>query len=238
MKKIICLTLFCLFLSSCSNYIARMHKGFDRDDRKQSRIERNKHRDNLSLMRKSQKRRKARRISSRTSSKHLPLVKRRYKKVVKRYKASDLNDNGSDGSLWSGQGRYNNFLFTTDEQKKNGDIIIIKVASALKNEITRELKHAFPNRPSKNKKKDEKAADPAQESEAVDEVGKVHDKISSVVLEEVRKDHLLLRGRKELIYKKRKRQIEIQALVSRRDVEMDDSVISDNIIEKNITILR
>lgn len=238
MKKIICLSLFCLFFSSCSNYIAKMHREIDRDDRNQSKMVRSKSKDNLALVRKGRRKFKnPRRLSSRTASNHLPSVKRRYKAAPKRYKASDLNDNGPDGSLWSGQGRYNNFLFTTDEEKRNGDIIIIKVAGALKNDITRELKHAFPSRPT-NKKEGEAAAKQNEEEETTEDPNKVHDRISSVVLEEVRKDHLLLRGRKELIYKKRKRQIEIQALISRRDVEMDDSITSDNIIEKNITILR
>lgn len=242
MKNFIIAFIMAGLFSSCSNYIAKMHKEIDRDDRKQARINKKKRRDNLALIKKKS-RRKPRKLSSRNSSRHLPLVKRRYEKVAKRYKASDLNDNAPDGSLWSGRGSHNNFLFTTDDDKRNGDIVIINVATALKNDITRELKHAFPSRPPRPKKGDKKAGGEAPAAapptdEVQDDPEKIHDKISSVVLEEVRKDHLLLRGRKELIYQKRKRQIEIQALISRRDVEMDDSVSSNNIIEKNITILR
>ena len=122
-----------------------MHRDIDRHDRRQQRAERKKGPDNLSFI-KRKNRRPSRQLSSNSKRNYLPSVKRKYRKVAKRYKADDLNDNGSDGSLWSGQGKYNNFLFSSDNEKKNGDIVIINVATALKNEITRELKYAFPQR--------------------------------------------------------------------------------------------
>ena len=45
-------------------------------------------------------------------------------------------------------------------------------------------------------------------------------------------NHILLRGRKNVLYHDRKRTVELQALVSRRDITLDDSVVSDKIIEE------
>jgi flagellar L-ring protein precursor FlgH len=118
----------------------------------------------------------------------------------------------------------------------------------MKNEITAELKRAFPS-PMIPKKDDAKApakdaAGPApaavagQDDKVDTESGKVYDRVSSVIVEEINQDHLLLRGRKSVLYKNRKRMIEIQALVSRKDVLEDDTVVSDSVIENNITVLR
>jgi len=58
------------------------------------------------------------------------------------------------------------------------------------------------------------------------------------VIEEINKDHVLLKGRKYLLYKNQKRLIEIQALATRRDISPDDSIESDQLLETNVTILR
>ena len=67
---------------------------------------------------------------------------------------------------------------------------------------------------------------------------KVYDRVSTVVIEEISKDHLLLSGRKSILFKNRKHLIEVQALVARRDVAVNDEVDSNSIIESNITVLR
>ena len=54
----------------------------------------------------------------------------------------------------------------------------------------------------------------------------------------INKDHLLLRGRKNVLYKNRKRVVEIQALISRRDIASDDTLLSNRIIENNISVIR
>ena len=67
---------------------------------------------------------------------------------------------------------------------------------------------------------------------------KVHDKISTQVIESVNKDYLLVRGRKEVLFKDAKRYVEIQALVSRKDITDNDTVKSDRILEPKIRVLR
>ena len=83
------------------------------------------------------------------------------------------------------------------------------------------------------------AATPASATEEpTGEDGKVYDRISSVVVEEINKDHVLIRGRKNLLYKNRKRLVEVQALVSKKDITVDDTLDSEKILESSITVLR
>ena len=187
-------------------------------------------------------------LTSRDSKSISPSVRRSYRPTMKkRYKADDLNDNQSDGSLWAGDGN-ENYLFTQNNRKKNGDIIMIEVLGQMKKDIQAELKRAFPDRPKPKKKKDgdkkdgDKTAEKKKEEPAkaavADTEGKVYDKVSSVIVEEINSDHILLRGRKHLLYKNRKRLIEVQALVARRDVNVSDTVPSDKVLESSIDILR
>jgi flagellar basal body L-ring protein FlgH len=173
-----------------------------------------------------------------------PQVRRNYKpqsSVKKRYTADDLRDNShNESSLWAGKGRQKH-LFTAQKDKKHGDIVLINVKKALKNDVTLELKKAFPDFPKtktaevkdeKEKKPEEPAAtQPEQES-------KIYDRVSSVVIEEINDDHLLIRGQKSVLFKKRKRLVEIQALVSRRDISDLDAIDSDNMLETSVHILR
>jgi flagellar basal body L-ring protein FlgH len=189
-------------------------------------------------------------ISSLRNPYVVPSVKREYKSessAKKRYKAHDLEDNRGDGSLWSGVEGRSNFLFTNNEHKINGDIILIQVADKLKHQITSELKRAFPTAPAAPKKaggKTPASATPAPAPKTADakkedgDEQTVHDRISSVVIEEVNKDHIIIRGRKNVIYKNRKRLVEVQALIAQRDIQTNDTVSSDQIIETNINILR
>ncbi|MCO4753890.1 MAG: flagellar basal body L-ring protein FlgH, partial [Bacteriovoracaceae bacterium] len=180
--------------------------------------------------------------SSRTPKNVYPKVKRNYGQANQRVRAEDLKDNDSDGSLWSGKNS-ESFLFVTNNIKKPGDIVIIDVLSKLKDDITEELKRAYPD-PPKKKKKDDKAegeqenvadaaAAPAEGSEK-----EVHDKISTQVVESVNKDYLLLRGRKEVLFKNAKRYVEVQALVSRKDIADNDTVKSNRMLEPKIRVLR
>jgi len=229
-----------------------MHKEFDAADgvkppvkRDKFALYRNGRRELKSPPRKSM-------INSESNPYVVPSVKRDYKNPDarrKRYKANDIADNRGDGSLWSGVEGRNNYLFTENEKKTNGDIILIKVAGRLKNEITAELKRAFPTPVKKSNKKEEDkketagpapaAADKAAGDDKVDDsTDKVYDRISSVVIEEINDDHILLRGRKNVLYHKRKRVIEVQALVARRDVQVDDTVNSNQILESQVIVLR
>jgi flagellar basal body L-ring protein FlgH len=183
-----------------------------------------------------------------------PSVKRQYKsekEAVKRYTASDLTDKGSDGSLWAGSDP-NAFLFSNNKSKNAGDIVQINVLSRLKNEITMELKKAFPDNPydskalaESNKSADsksptvEKTANDKKEGAAEASTSEsAQDKISGVVVEEINREHLLIKGRKNVLFKNRKRMVEVQALVSRKDIGDNDTVSSDAILESNVTVVR
>jgi len=185
-----------------------------------------------------------------------PSIKRQYKsekEAVKRYTASDLTDHGNDGSLWAGSDP-NAFLFSNNNNKNSGDIVQIAVLPRLKNEITMELKKAFPDNPYENRARAEskspdskEPAVPAAEkpgekrdiaSEDSSADGGAQDKISGVVVEEINREHLLVKGRKNVLFKNRKRMVEVQALVSRKDIGENDVISSDAILESNVTVVR
>jgi len=188
-------------------------------------------------------------VSTGTDKIVTPDVKRQYqdeRKALKRVTASDLTDNGNDGSLWGGSDP-NAFLFSTAKSKTSGDIVQINVLAKLRNEITMELKRAFPENPYETKPVEKKPDGPATTppaAAATPEVAKTADagtdtdRISSVVVEEINREHLLIKGRKNVLFKNRKRMVEVQALVSRKDITDDDAVSSDAILESNVSVVR
>jgi flagellar L-ring protein precursor FlgH len=241
--KILLMTLLFIIsaISGCGTYVGKMHKEFDRADGKRRPLR--KERDQFDFYRKNQQKQGRGSMNSSQSKVVMPTVKRHYQEE-KRIKADDLNDNGSSGSLWVGSGD-DNFLFTNDRKKSSGDIVLISVEERLKNAITAELKRAFPQ--SNHKKKGQEdpaakvaagAAPAAAEAKTPESKEEVFDRISSIVIEEISKDHLLLRGRKFLLYKNRKRLVEVQALVPRRDITNSDTVESSNIIETSVSVIR
>jgi len=241
--KLLLLLLTTLLMSSCSSYISQMYKDLDRAEGKENPQQ---SQDKFDLYRK-----KAQMPATSNTRQLLPQTRRSYKPsedAQRRYKANDLNDNSNDGSLWTASSSKTDYLFTHDVDKKNGDIVLIQVMGNLKNEITAELKCVFPD-PIRKKADPAKPADPAAAAaaaatpasateEPIGEDGKVYDRISSVVVEEINKDHVLIRGRKNLLYKNRKRLVEVQALVSKKDITVDDTLDSEKILESSITVLR
>ena len=67
---------------------------------------------------------------------------------------------------------------------------------------------------------------------------KIYDKVSGTVMEEISKDYILLRGRKDVIFKKEKKSIEVQGLVSRKDIMENDYVNSDKLLDSRVFILK
>lgn len=250
------LILFTLFLfTSCANYVTGLHKQMDREERiargggggnpRQQSNPNSPWRDRF------QPEKDKRPIKNPTtfslsdggpSGSVRPPVKRDYR--PQRYQADDFKDNDSDGSLWANQGSSAS-LFTYQNDKHTGDMVIINVLENLRNQISAELKRTFPDKPVRKKegeKKDEKAAAntpaPAPGREQDNEMDmKVYDKISGTVVEELNKDYIVLKGRKEVIFKKEKRSIEVQALVSRKDIMENDYVNSDRLLESRVFIL-
>ena len=251
MKIIPLFVLFCLV--SCANYVNNLHKQIDREE-KVARGDTNEGmRDHYSPYKSRFNREDDKRpvkdprtfsMSDGGPSGQLrPPVKREYRPT--RYKADDFVDNDSGGSLWANQGSSSS-LFTYQNDKHTGDMVIINVLENLRNQISSELKRVFPDRPKKTaegEKKDAKtpagqaaaANSPAREEEMD---MKIYDKISRTVMEEISKDYILLRGRKDVIFKKEKKTIEIQGLVSRKDIMENDYVNSDRLLDQRVFILR
>lgn len=240
-----------LFLVSCAGYVDNVHRQIDREDRahiQQARGERPTQ-DNRYWQNKFRPERDKRPVQNPVtlgrSGQVPPPVKREYR--PQRYNANDFKDTSAgDGSLWANQGSSAS-LFTYQNDKKAGDIVIINVMENLRNQISAELKRSFPDRPRKKNAEEENknarpanaaAQPPANPNQQDDMDMKVYDKISGVVMEELSQDYILLRGQKELIFKKEKRSIEVQALVSRKDIMENDYVNSDRLLESRVFILR
>jgi flagellar L-ring protein precursor FlgH len=257
MNPLIFLTL--IFLSSCADFVGNVHRQIDREEKKASKQQRAPQ-DRFASYRTQEAKNPFKRrendkrpikdpmtysLGSGPSGQVRPPVKRQYR--PQRYDAEDFKDGDSDGSLWANQGASSS-LFTYQNDKRTGDMVIINVLENLRNQISSELKRVFPEKPKKTGEKDPKekgksdgdkspatAGGPQSNSEEMDM--KVYDKISGVVMEEISKDYILLRGRKEVIFKKEKRSIEVQALVSRKDIMENDYVNSDKLLESRIFVV-
>jgi flagellar basal body L-ring protein FlgH len=240
-------------LASCASYVNSMHRQIDREESRQD--PRSSLNDPYSAYREQGFKRKGsdvRPVKNPNSLSQLnptndmaPPVKRDYRSRG-RTSAQDFVDDGGSGSLWVNAP--GGSLFTTEVTKNVGDIVIINVLDNLRNQISGELKRAFPEQVVKKK---DPAADPkaaaaaaapapaAPGAEKADELDtKVYDKISGVVAEEINRDYFLLRGKKEVIFRKEKRFIEVQALVQRKDISDNDSISSDRLVESRVIILR
>lgn len=249
-----------LLLVSCSNYVGKWHNQIDRDLAiRQDRYKMGpKSNQNFNLYRRNlpannRFSNEAAPISTKNNlhstkfTRNLnPVTKRQYTPENKvRIKANDLLDNDNEGSLWVGAGQ-DNYLFSRNNSKRHGDIVVINVQSKLKKDITLELSRAFPDMMKKKKDQNKKGEGEQEEkkdaadadNEDLSDPNKVYDKISSVIIEEINQDHLLLRGRKDVLFKKKKRLVEVQALVARRDISDDDAVLSGTVIESSISVLR
>lgn len=259
--KLILLLLLSQLTVSCASYIEKFHRQFDaqkgivRDTNSANSPKGIKGRDRFDFYRNPED---PNQVSSRQVSVMRPKTKRTYnssRPVKKRYKANDLYDNGGDGSLWQSNAT-SGFLFGVDTIVSSGDIVVINVQKDLKSDIAGELKRAFPTikaRPAPKrktaaakdgakdagaKKEEPKAAE--ADGDKKEEVGetKIYDKVSSIVVEEINSEHLLLKGRKYLLYKGKKRAIEVQALVARRDVRDDKTLNSDDILEATLRVIQ
>jgi flagellar L-ring protein FlgH len=252
MKTISLILLFTL--ASCAGYVDSIHRQIDREERGPTQARQQNPQDRYQGWREKDRFRPEMdkrpiknpvtySLGTGPSGQVRPPVKRDYR--PQRYKADDFVDNDNDGSLWANQGQSSS-LFTYQNDKHTGDMVIINVLENLRNQISAELKRVFPDKPKRNKdgSKDPakaQAASPAAPAGAPagdDMDMKIYDKISGTVLEEISKDYILLRGRKEVIFKKEKRSIEVQALVSRKDIMENDYVNSDKLLESRVFVLR
>ncbi|HXH32063.1 MAG TPA: flagellar basal body L-ring protein FlgH [Bacteriovoracaceae bacterium] len=235
---------------SCVSFVNRIHKQIDREERKESGQRAPEKQDRFAAYRNRDRFRpeEDKRPIKNPISYSLGGAAGQgspQRRDGKRVQAEDFVDDTNNGSLWANQGSSSS-LFTYQNDKHAGDIVIINVLENLRNQISAELKRTFPDRPRKPKEGDkpvkgeEKVAAASPLQAALDnEVDiKVYDKISGTVTEDISKDYILLKGRKEVIFKREKRSVEVQALVSRKDIMENDYVNSDKMLESRVFILK
>jgi len=245
------LLIMLLFFTSCASYVNSFHRQIDNEEqakraamarRYQAQQQANRGYDNRPI----QNPLTLNGVPTANTQRVLePSTQRSYNsKGTRRYKAEDLIDDDKGGSLWSGDNS-ESFLFVTNNMKREGDIVIVEVLENLKDKIQDELKRNFPDRPAPksakkgdDQKEEEKKEEPAAPAPGVNLPNKVYDKISAKVVSSVNKDYLLIRGRKEVMFKEQKRYFEIQAIVSHKDITADDTVTSNKILEPKINVLR
>jgi flagellar basal body L-ring protein FlgH len=251
MKNLVIVCLF--FLVSCAGYVDSLHRQIDREEKiGKARTEEPKsnfapyrNRFNTTGDKRPVKNPLTYSLGSDPSGQRQPPpVKREYRQM--RAKADDFVDKEDSGSLWADQGSSSS-LFTYQNDKHMGDMVIINVLEDLRNQISAELKRQFPDAPRKGKTVEgggDKGGDPKAGASSLTPPAaehemdmKVYDKISGTVTEEISKDYIVLKGRKEVIFKKEKRSIEVQALVSRKDIMENDYVNSDKLLESRVFIL-
>jgi len=241
--------LILFLLSSCAQYVNSIHRQIDREERrsvqtkKDSRLSGFHPQSKKNPFNKDKDRRPIKNpltysLGSGPSGQALNPPKRVY--LQQRVNADDFRDNEESGSLWANQGSSAS-LFTYQNEKHTGDMVIINVLENLRNQISAELKRVFPEKPKgadSGAKPDAKSASNQPAATTDDMDMKVYDKISGTVMEEISKDYILLKGRKEVIFKKEKKSIEVQALVSRKDIMENDYVNSDKLLESRVFILK
>ena len=232
-----------VILTSCASYVDNFHRQINKDQNAQSGKRYRNQQAAYGDRRPIQNPVTLSGPSARTVREMNPSVQRQYTSADRRARSSDFIDDDNDGSLWSGQ-ESGNFLFVTNNVKRKGDIVIVEVMDALKDKIQDELKRNFPKRAKPSTAKagaetpeEEKKEENVADGEASDP-NKIHDKISTSVIELVNQDYLMLRGRKEVLYNKVKRYFDFQAVVSQKDISSNDTVRSNKILEPRINVLR
>jgi len=158
---------------------------------------------------------------------------------LKRKRRAALEGGYSDSkSLWTGKGT-DSYLFTNQTEKQLGDIILVNVLDKLRKEISTELKLSqVYDRWERTEKgtTDKKEGEPKEE--AKEKPNEAKDHISTIVEEEINQTHLLIKGRKTVLYKKQKKLIEFKGLVARKDITESDTINSDQILESTVKVLR
>lgn len=249
--------IFTLFLTSCASYVDNLHRQIDRaqaQNNPRSPVNNDpfsSYRQNQGTSSLGDKRPINNPVTYQRSLQNAevpPPVKREYRDPYQRTKASDLLDNSSNGSLWASNSSPS--LFTADPSKKPGDLVIINVLEKLRTQISTELKRAFPPLVAKKaegeqKQENEQQPQASPNPQAPGAAGsdneidtKVYDKISGLVTEEINRDYLLVKGKKEVIFRRNKHLIEVHALVPRRNIDETDNVNSDKLLESKVVVLR
>ncbi len=182
-----------------------------------------------------------------------PGMKRDYRTYKKRHTIDDIADNSPAPSLWANYTNTSN-LFTTNKRKNQGDIVVLAVNKNMKEDISRELRKAFPKAPlrpilpnkslasqkidNSNQAPPQTAALPVKKEEDKEEAVIIFDKVSTRVAEEVGQDYILLKGRKEVYFRNKKRLVELHALTKRGSINSSDEIMSDKVTESKVFVIR
>lgn len=254
--KNICATIVFVLLASCSQLVDRIHRDIDRDKSRQytgmpafDQFRRPTTRPVNPFRRRDQRpignaaTLQAAQAESDANEK-FPTIKRQYRPVGQRFKSSDFVDNTqSSASLWSGEGR-DNYLLDSNLKLFPGDLVVIKVQQALRDQISGELKRNAqvppPPRSKGPAKKPEAPPTPPRKPAVGSDSGetKIYDKISSKVLDEINTEYVVVKAIKEILFRAKKRLIQVQALVPKSAVGIDKVVLSDQLLETKVQVLR
>lgn len=223
------LIFFYFFLFSCSNYINRVHSEIDESNRK---TKKNQEGRDFSLFPNEESRNNQKLAKNFDPAKNMKTTQENFWK------------DEESGSLWDEEND-SSYYFIDNIQIKKGQIITISVNKELRNNITLELSRVF--RPKNTDTTKDKAATtpkPAEDSTGTNQDEKkeddqqAFDQIPAVIVEIVGAKHIILKGRKEVLYHARKRLVEIQCLVKRDSVSPNNTIKSKDFIEFNIMVLR
>jgi len=252
--KIFSLIITFSFLS-CSSLVKDYHQKFDKG--KSPHARKNSHNPIHKNLTNSQRIRKDQRPikdpitysniqSTRSHSSYRPSVKREYREVENnRYKAEDFIDNESEGSLWTGK-HSEGFIFTNHNVKNVGDIVIVQVEDDLNAKIDEEVERAFKRKrklkkgkkPASIVKKDKEKPVKKEVKETDKNDPQLEDRMSTLIVQKINKDYILVRGIKEVMYKNIKRFVTVESIVPKRDIDHNDQIKSSQLLETSILVKR
>ena len=66
----------------------------------------------------------------------------------------------------------------------------------------------------------------------------IQEKISSIIIDEITDDHIIITGQKQLVYRNKKRTIQVDALVARKNIDENDIIQSDNFLDFKIKVVK
>lgn len=177
-------------------------------------------------------------------------------KLDDRLTADDFVDNDfTENSLWNPQGQ-KNFLFTQNKERAPGDLLLVAVDRNLRREIQYQLWLTLPPEQRRRRKKrpppkdDKEASQQANQQQeddrdaAAEEAqrslasGPEDDYLKSEIVENEGNGLIRLLGHKRVIYRGRRRTVEVVALARDRDIDNNDMMKAEKFIDAKVRVIR